>query len=65
MMKINLYARVAKGYRAPSIQGRALFAFTNGSGRDQHGRSETILSFEGGVKANLKTFALQPVGVQI
>ena len=50
---INLYARVAKGYRAPSIQGRALFVFTTVQDAISTADSETILSFEGGVKANL------------
>jgi iron complex outermembrane recepter protein len=50
---INLYARVAKGYRAPSIQGRALFVFTTVQDAISVADSETILSFEGGVKANL------------
>jgi iron complex outermembrane receptor protein len=50
---INLYARVAKGYRAPSIQGRALFVFTTVQDAISTADSETILSFEGGMKANL------------
>ena len=50
---VNLYARVAKGYRAPSIQGRALFVFTTVQDAISTADSETILSFEGGVKANL------------
>lgn len=45
---VNLYARVASGYRAPSIQGRILF------GDDvSTARSEKILSVEGGVKSKL------------
>ncbi len=45
---INLYARIARGFRAPSIQGRILFgdAVTTAD-------SETILSYEGGVKSIL------------
>ncbi|MEO0611997.1 MAG: TonB-dependent receptor [Pseudomonadota bacterium] len=45
---VNLYARVARGFRAPSIQGRILFgdAVTTAD-------SEVILSFEGGVKSTL------------
>jgi iron complex outermembrane recepter protein len=44
----NLYARVAKGFRAPSIQGRLLFGDTL-SVAD----SETVTSFEVGMKAEL------------
>jgi iron complex outermembrane receptor protein len=43
--QINWYARVATGYRAPSIQGRLLFGNTV-SVAD----SETSISYEGGVK---------------
>jgi iron complex outermembrane receptor protein len=46
---VNLYARVAKGYRAPSIQGRLLFGRTL-SVAD----SETTMSYEMGLKS---TFA--------
>ncbi|MGL4234095.1 MAG: TonB-dependent receptor [Casimicrobium sp.] len=45
---VNLYARVAKGFRAPSIQGRLLFGDTI-SVAD----AEEVLSFEAGVKADL------------
>ena len=45
----NVYVRVAKGFRAPSIQGRLLFGDTV-SVAD----SETVISLEGGVKT---TFA--------
>jgi iron complex outermembrane receptor protein len=45
---VNLFARVARGFRAPSIQGRLLFGNTV-SVAD----SETALSFEAGVKADL------------
>ena len=45
---INLYGRVATGYRAPSIQGRLLFG-SSLSIADE----ETVLSWEGGVKADL------------
>ncbi|MCM8557651.1 TonB-dependent receptor [Sphingomicrobium sediminis] len=42
---VNIYARAAKGYRAPSIQGRLLF------GRDLSvADSETTMSYEAGVK---------------
>ena len=44
----NVYARVAKGFRAPSIQGRLLFGNTV-SVAD----SETIMSYEAGIKTNL------------
>ncbi len=45
----NLYARVATGFRAPSIQGRNL-AFGSGFST---ARSETITSYEAGVKTLL------------
>ena len=45
---INIYARVAKGYRAPSLQGRMLFD------RDPSiADSETTMSYEAGVKTVL------------
>ena len=45
---VNFYARVARGYRAPSIQGRILF------GRDLSvADSETTMSYEAGVKTIL------------
>ncbi|AVP97114.1 TonB-dependent receptor [Ahniella affigens] len=44
----NAYARVARGFRAPSIQGRLLFGDVL-SVAD----SETVLSFESGIKASL------------
>jgi iron complex outermembrane receptor protein len=43
----NLYARVAKGYRAPSIQGRLLF----GDGLSV-AKKETLMSYEAGVKGD-------------
>ncbi|WP_407354138.1 TonB-dependent receptor [Luteimonas sp. R10] len=47
---VNFYARVAKGFRAPSIQARLLFqAVPQPSVAD----SEEALSFEAGVKADL------------
>jgi iron complex outermembrane recepter protein len=46
---VNLFARVAKGYRAPSIQGRLLFGRTLSIAN-----SETTMSFEAGLKS---TFA--------
>ena len=47
---VNLYARVADTFRAPSIQGRSLFARGNGISIAD---SETILSFETGVKSDI------------
>ena len=44
----NLYARVARGFRAPSIQGRVLFGDVV-SVAD----SEDVLSFEAGIKTDL------------
>ena len=52
---VNLYARVAKGYRAPSIQGRILFPPASATPLESGvtiGKSETIQSYEAGVKAN-------------
>ncbi len=46
---LNLYARVARGFRAPSIQGRVLFAF--GQGGVTVADTETILSYEAGIKS--------------
>jgi outer membrane receptor protein involved in Fe transport len=46
---INLYARIATGFRAPSIQGRNL-AFGSGFST---ARSETLTSYEGGIKTML------------
>lgn len=47
---ISVYARVAKGYRAPSIQGRALFAFGSVQGAVSKATSEKIMSYEAGLK---------------
>ena len=44
----NFYARVARGFRAPSIQGRLLFDDTLSVAR-----TETVTSYEGGVKTDL------------
>jgi iron complex outermembrane receptor protein len=44
----NVYARVAKGYRAPSIQGRLLFGDTISVAS-----KETLMSYEAGYKADL------------
>ena len=50
---VNVYARVAKGYRAPSIQGRALFVFTTVQDAISTADSETIMSYEAGIKTQL------------
>ena len=42
---MNLYARVARGYRAPSIQGRLVFGDTLSVAK-----KETVMSYEAGVK---------------
>ena len=45
---VNLYARIARGYRAPSIQGRLLF------GRElSDAKSEKTMSYEAGIKTLL------------
>ncbi|WP_298198398.1 TonB-dependent receptor [Novosphingobium sp.] len=46
---VNLFARVAKGYRAPSIQARLVFGRT-----PSVAKSETTMSYEAGIKS---TFA--------
>ena len=45
---INLYARVAKGFRGPSTQGRLVFGDTVSSAD-----TETVLSYEAGIKSEL------------
>jgi iron complex outermembrane receptor protein len=45
---INLYARVARGYRAPAIQGRILFTRNVTTAK-----SEKTMSYEGGIKTLL------------
>jgi iron complex outermembrane receptor protein len=56
---VNLYGRIATGYRAPSIQGRIMFApdFSDGQDPATNGVSvadaETITSYEIGVKSIL------------
>jgi iron complex outermembrane receptor protein len=47
---VNLYARVANGFRAPSIQGRVLFQGPTPS--LSVADAETVLSFEAGIKAD-------------
>ncbi|MBI1250692.1 MAG: TonB-dependent receptor [Alphaproteobacteria bacterium] len=46
---LNLYARVANGFRAPSIQGRDVAFF----GAPSTASEETILSYEAGFKSDL------------
>ena len=54
---VNLYTRVATGYRGPSIQGRIMFApdFSDGQDPATNGvsvaKAETITSFEVGMKS--------------
>ena len=51
---VNLYARVAKGFRAPSIQGRLLFAAPGApNGGVSTADSEKVISYEAGIKADL------------
>ncbi len=45
---VNVFARVAKGYRAPSIQARLLFGRT-----PSVAQSETTMSYEAGLKSTL------------
>lgn len=45
----SLYTRVADGFRAPSIQGRDVAFF----GQPSVANSETIISYEGGIKSDL------------
>lgn len=50
----SLYARVARGYRAPSIQGRILFPPATATPLEDGvtvGRSETVTSYEAGIKS--------------
>ena len=51
---VNLYARAAKGYRAPSIQGRILFPANTAQTLEDGvttAKSETIRSYEAGLKS--------------
>ena len=51
---VNLYARIARGYRAPSIQGRLLFPAATATPLEDGvtvGESETITSYESGIKS--------------
>lgn len=51
----NLYARVARGFRAPSVQGRLLFADASLPADElvTVADTETSLSFEAGIKSTL------------
>ena len=51
---VNIYARVARGYRAPSIQGRILFPPATATPLEDGvtvAKSETLMSYEGGIKS--------------
>ncbi len=52
---INFYARVARGFRAPTIQGRdvAFAAFSGAVDPQTTATSETVISYEGGIKTEL------------
>ena len=52
---VNLYARVARGYRGPTIQGRdvAFSAFSGAVDPQSVAKSETIQSYEAGFKSEL------------
>ena len=53
---VNLFARVARGYRAPSIQGRILFPPATATPLQDGvsvADSETITSYEAGIKSTL------------
>ena len=45
---VNLYARIARGFRAPSVQGRLVFG-----DEISVADSETVLSYEAGLKSEL------------
>jgi iron complex outermembrane recepter protein len=55
---INAYARVATGFRGPSIQGRNI-AFNTPPGNYSIARSEKIVSYEGGLKMLLDDHKLR------
>lgn len=54
----NLYARIAKGFRGPSIQGRLIFGDTVSTAE-----SETVISYEAGVKSDVTDWLRANVGV--
>lgn len=45
---VNVYGRIARGYRGPSVQGRIVFGDTLSTAQ-----SETVLSYEVGAKSDL------------
>ena len=45
---VNVYGRIARGYRGPSVQGRIVFGDTLSVAE-----SETVISYEAGVKSEL------------
>lgn len=47
---VNLYGRIADSFRAPSVQGRSLFAWDAGISQAE---SETIISYEAGIKSDV------------
>ncbi|MFZ5636857.1 MAG: TonB-dependent receptor [Pseudomonadota bacterium] len=53
--RVNLYGRIATGFRAPSVQGRLMFAdaLLPADQLVTVADSETVLSFEAGVKAQV------------
>ena len=50
---VNVYGRVARGFRAPSFQGRLLFADAAADDKVTVGETEKITSYEVGTKARL------------
>lgn len=46
--QVNLFSRVARGYRAPSVQGRLLFGDSISVAK-----SESVISYEAGIKTEL------------
>jgi iron complex outermembrane receptor protein len=48
----NLYGRVARGYRAPSVQGRLLFSVPSTDALSQ-AKAEHVISYETGIKTEL------------
>lgn len=52
---VNVYGRVARGFRAPSVQGRLMFANATLPAAElvTVADTETVLSYEAGVKAQL------------
>jgi iron complex outermembrane receptor protein len=53
--QVNVYGRVAKGFRAPSVQGRLMFANAALPANElvTVAETETVLSWEAGVKATV------------